>query len=172
MTKTARVPGNGKESECGREMKFKCSSCQTWLTDDDYCPRCDELLEAGDEMKFRCPFCRKWVDYSGGCPHFVFSFEKVNYEYLTCVEEFEKRSIEAARGQGFDLDDVPLPLETWVDNDDDGRRLPSLDKLFPGLKFVGYDHYVPRGGGWGILLGFEQNEPRRKPPSERGKASR
>ncbi len=169
MTWLSPILAYGKEPEPG-EMRFQCPSCEKQVVNLDCCPDCDGPPESAVVMEFKCPFCQRWVDYQGGCPHFAFSFEEVNFEYLTCVEDFEKRTLSTLRTKGYDLDSLPLPQGEWVDNDDDGNPMPSLDRLVSGLKFIEYSSSAPHGhGSWGILLGFEQKERQTKASSRRPK---
>ncbi|NPV03468.1 MAG: hypothetical protein HPY67_01885 [Syntrophaceae bacterium] len=121
----------------------------------------DELTEeeedvTGADLTFTCPYCHKEADYSGGCPHFVFSFELVNFDYLVLNEDFKNRAIMQLRNQGYRLAQMPCPLEPWA-SDSEGNSMPSLDKLIPGLELAEYRYSGPHGhGSCGMVVGFWQ----------------
>ena len=112
----------------------------------------------GTDLKFKCPFCRKNVDYEGGCPHFVFSYEMVNFDYIILDKEFKREALKQLRGQGYKLRKLPCPLEPWAE-DSSGNEMPAMHKLIPGLKLTGYCYSAPYGhGSWGLVVGFEQKK--------------
>ena len=118
----------------------------------------DEEPESAVDLTFECPFCHGEVDYSGGCPHFVFSFEMVNFEYLTLDEDFKNRTLGKLRDKGYNLDRLPCPMEPWA-RDDGGRTMPSLDKLITSIKIDSYRYRGPHGhGSWGLIVGFERQK--------------
>ncbi len=111
------------------------------------------------ELRYECPYCLKEATCLKGCQHFVFSFETVNFEYLHLDKHFRDRSLAVLRSKGYSLDKLPCPLEPWAE-DDEGREMPSMDKLIPGLTLKGYRYRAPRGhGSWAHIIGFELSNP-------------
>jgi len=57
--------------------------------------------------------------YGGGCGHFVFSFETTNFEYLTVETEFQKLVLRHFRDFGYEVEELPCPMEPWAKYEDD-----------------------------------------------------
>jgi hypothetical protein len=115
----------------------------------------EEEPECISDVLFSCPFCGKEVDYSGGCAHLVFSYELVNFEYLTLDKNFEKLALSVLKEKGYKITSLPCPVDDWPSDDDEGKIIPPLSTILPGLRIDSYSHSQPHGHDcWGVIVGF------------------
>lgn len=144
-------------------------------TEEDDLTQNDDLIEEEYEdnptefeklRPFDCPFCGTEIDWElGGCSHFVFSFEMVNFVYISIDSEFQALALGRFRELGHDVKELPCPLEDWAeyeDNEGEVHSVPSLDKVVPGLELLEHVYHAPHGhGSWGIVVGFMREMPRK-----------
>jgi hypothetical protein len=118
----------------------------------------DDPADWEDLRPFNCPFCGKVMDWEeGGCSHYVFTYEMVNFVYVTLDSDFRELVLRHLHGMGYKDKELPCPLEGWAEyyDGDESRVLPSLDKVVPGLELMDYQYSGPHGhGSWGVVLGF------------------
>jgi hypothetical protein len=156
MSKSPKTNQKMEEEGFTNSTRVYCPECEKMVDmENDICTECEEALSP-DSMEFECPYCGKWSDSSGGCSHHVFTFETVNFEYISIDEKFEKQTVKKLRKLGFTLDRLPCPLEPWAE-DDDGQSMPELEKLIPTLSVIGYSYSAPHGhGSWGVYAGYNK----------------